>query len=214
MEFNDQLTIYPYSVRAALGITFLAKSIIIQGNKKLYIISPANFDTSTLEELKSQKKDIVIIAPNNFHNVHLKKMKEHFEHASFLGPKRSAKVSQVHLDSIKDFNFEEDLQTLFLEGHKALSETCFYHPNSKSLILTDLLFNTVHSMNLATRLTLTMAGTYHQLEMSRLVRFTVGDKKLFKKSMQQLLKFDFNQVIVNHGVNITRDQLSLFIDLY
>ena len=43
-------------------------------------------------------------------------------------------------------------------------------------------------MNLITKLTMIMAGTYKKVATSRLIKFSTRDKKLFNKSITELSK--------------------------
>jgi len=211
MKFENGVSIYPYVANTGLGIKFTAKSVLLKTDKQLIIISPANFDEEMINSIKESKLEKVFIAPNNFHNLNIKKMKETFPDAQFFGPKRSEQQSGVKLTRNRELNISNEITPIMIDGNFKLNETCFYHAPSESLVITDLLFNMHHKMNFSTKLALTCAGAYHKLGMSRFLQMTINDKEKFKTSLNSLFDYPFKRVILNHGENITREELKNFI---
>ncbi len=212
MNFTDGILYYSYVANTGLGIQFRSKSFLVETQDELIIISPANFDQEMIKNIKESPLKKVFIAPNNFHNINLAKMKSLFPDASFYGPKRSEEQSGVVLIRNKELDISDEIIPIKIYGNYKLMETCFYHSPSKSLIITDLLFNMHHKMNFPTRAILTIAGAYHKLNMSRLLKFTINDKDLFIKSLKSLLDYPFEHVLLNHGDRITRKEFEIFVN--
>jgi hypothetical protein len=202
---------YKYDASPGLRIEFKAKSFICETSSYLYIISPAKFDEVTFNKIKSFSKDIIIIAPNNFHNIGLSFMKEKFPDAKFYGPKRSAKQSGMDLLNTRYLPEDSQFTAVFLEGNQTLSESVFIHTPSKSLIVTDIVFNMHHKMNLISTLVFKAYGTYKRLGQSFVLKLTADDKPLFRKQLRELTKLDFEKVLLNHGNHISRDEFNKFI---
>lgn len=192
------MKILEYTAHAGMGIIFRAKTFIIEGKENIYIISPCNLDSSIRNELEKSPKRLHFIAPNNVHNIHLSKVKEYFPKASFYGPKRSMKQSGVSLKDITELP-KDDLKTVFIDGNKAISETCFFIKETNELIVTDLIFNMHHEMNFPTKLMMKVVGTYHKVGTSRLFKMAINDKEAFKKSLDELLDLEPKKIFVNHG---------------
>ena len=89
-------------------------------------------------------------------------------------------------------------QTL-IEGAPGLSETVFFHRPTRSLLVSDLLFNIVHPANLMTKLILTMTGTRGRLAMSRLWRRYTRNRRALKASVERVLSWDFERLLPAHG---------------
>jgi spore germination protein YaaH len=210
MELLNNLQIVNYDANAGFGVIFPAKTIIVNAKNAIYIISPCDLELPIIKELNSSEKQIYIIAPNNFHNLHLATMQMALPKAMFYGPKRSADQSGVELANTKDLP-QNDLKTTFIQGNNTISETCFYHEESESLIVTDLMFNLKHKMNIPTRLAMTFAGTYKKLGTSRALKMTIKDKKKFKSSIESLLAYPFKNVILTHGKNLSRSEFETYI---
>ena len=74
------------------------------------------------------------------------------------------------------------------------------HVPSRTLILTELLFNFGDNEPLWTELLLRVAvGGEHHPGMSRPFRAGVKDETAFQTSMATILSWDFDRVIVGHG---------------
>jgi len=211
MKFENGIAIYDYIAKAGLGVHFTSKTFLIQDDKNIYIISPANFNDETIKYIKDSEKSIRFIAPNNFHNLHLKTMFKHFPNAHFYGPKRSQKQSGVQLEKTELLASTETLVPVFIQGHELLSETCFLHKPSESLIITDLFFNMHHKMNIQTSMAMRLVGTYHKFGMSRMLKKAINDKKLFKTSLLELEKLSFKKVLLNHGDSVSKEVFIQFI---
>lgn len=208
VNFEKNIAQIPYTANSGFGLIFKSKSFIIN-EENVYIISPGPFNEQVINSIKELEKQIIVIAPNNCHHFHLPLMKKEFPNAKFYGPKRAIDQSKVRLDPLsKLLDQNSELKGQFVKGNKALSETVFYHENSKTLFITDLCFNMHHEMNFLTGFWLKLAGVYKKLGMSKLVKVTIKDKKEFKESLESLLSFPFERVLLNHGDEITREQFT------
>lgn len=211
MENLNNVNTYNYQASPGLGIIFPAKTFFLETQKFYYIISPARFDEREIKRLKEIKKQIIVIAPNNFHNIGLAPLKENIIAAKFFGPKRSAVQSKVELEKTTNLPKDDELEAIFIKGNKSLSETVFIHRPSKSLIVTDLLFNMHNKTNLTSTLLFKMYGTYKKLGQSVVLRLTAHDKKEFLKSIKDLTKLDFENVLLNHGEHISKKEFDKFV---
>ena len=187
-----------YEAHAGLGVIFPAKTFIVEGQADIYVISPGPLNDETVKELRSAQKTLHFIAPNNVHHLHLKKAKELFPDSNFYGPRRSMDKSGLSLMPLSELP-GHDLQQFKIEGNKAMSETAFHNKHTNELILTDLIFNMRHEMNFVTKLVFKMAGVYHKVGTSRLIKMTIDNKKQFKQSLEQLLTLNPSKVYLNHG---------------
>lgn len=207
MEFQNNFMTVDYTAKLAKGISFPAKTSLIRTSEKLFIISPGPLD-EYLDELEQTALQLVFVAPNNFHHFYLSKMKKRFPQAEFYGSLRAQRLSGVDLKPIKEL---EGLEAIKVLGNDLLGEYIFWHPESKSIITTDIIFNMKHRMNLLTSIMTFFAGTYKRLATSRLVLTTMDDKALYKDSLSSLLNLPFEQVIINHGTNINRSEFEIFV---
>ena len=104
-----------------------------------------------------------------------------------------------------DFNGE--LEYIPFKGFQAyippkivtVNEIVFFHPNSKTLILTDSAFNFDRNFPLVTQLAARILGSYQSLQPSLLEKIAIRDKEAISKSISSILAWDFQRVIMAHG---------------
>jgi hypothetical protein len=96
-----------------------------------------------------------------------------------------------------------ELLTLELHGVPSMRETVFFHAASRTLIVQDLAFNFHDHQPLWTELVLRAAvGKAHTPGISRSFKLTMRDRGAFQRSLDEMLAWDFDRVIVGHGERI------------
>ncbi len=147
-----------------------------------------------------------LVAPNFFHCGGIKKSAARFRDAKKWGPPgvTAARPDIAWSAELTEetWSYQDELPLIFLEGAPKLNEVVFVHRPSKSLIVSDLCFNLVDSEGIGAWLILTLFGTYRKFGVSRLLAQVVRDRGLFEKSLQKLLSYDFDNIIVSHGHNV------------
>ena len=88
---------------------------------------------------------------------------------------------------------------IFLEGAPAFNECVFFHKASRTLIVTDLLFNFKNLPSNLKMLPFKMFGTFNRPACSRLLKLFTRDKKLFKKNAARIFEWDFDKIAMAHG---------------
>lgn len=73
------------------------------------------------------------------------------------------------------------------------------HPGSKTLIIADMAFNHDRSVDFAIGLVLRMTGCHGRFAVSRLFKHYIGDKRAMRRSVDQVLDWDFQRIILGHG---------------
>ena len=79
-------------------------------------------------------------------------------------------------------------------------EIALLHVPSRTLILTEVVFNFPgdRSLWLGTILSVVLIGSRH-FGMSRAVKFTIKDRTAFAASLEKIMAWDFDRIIVGHG---------------
>ncbi len=146
-----------------------------------------------------------LIAPNPLHHLFLGKASQLFPEAVVYAGKRVQKkhphLKGLDLSDGSDFSWTSEIEMLYLDGLR-LDEFVFFHHTSKTLILTDLLFN-LQAKDLPTRLMLYAEGVHGKLGCTRLVsQLMVQDRKRFQNTCQQILAWDFERIVMCHGETV------------
>ena len=188
------------------------------GNGELIVISPIDVDEITIQQINALGNVTTIIAPNCYHHLFLSTFKSVYPHAEiWVAPGLDSKRPDITIDRILDErgkigNLDEveyllfaGFQTIGIGSSGILNEIVFWHRESQSLILTDTAFHFDVSFPWQTRLIAKILGGDRQLEPTLLEKLASRDKELVKQSIQKLLCWNFDRVIMAHGSIIQRD---------
>jgi hypothetical protein len=91
---------------------------------------------------------------------------------------------------------------LFFRGRPLENEVVFLHRASRTLILCDLVFNFGPRAPFATRLLARLIGSYDRFGPSRLDPLLIRDRQAARESLEHMLTWDFDRIIVAHGDDI------------
>lgn len=195
-------------------------------NGELIAISPVTIDSTTINQINEIGNVTNIIAPNLFHYMFASNFKNIYPSAKLWAvPGLKAKKPDIPFDetiNVEDKYLFNEIEYLFFDGFQALvgtqislvNECVFFHPDSKSLILTDTAFNFDDSFPVITQFVARIIGSYNQLRPSYLEKLVTKDKKLVKKSVEKILDWDFHRVIVAHGSIVEQDAKKQFKEGY
>ena len=85
-----------------------------------------------------------------------------------------------------------------------LEEVAFLHGASQTLLLTDLAFHVRHSDSRFTRVFMRLNGGYGRFGTTRMLRSSFRDRKALRASIDRILAWDFDRVVVTHGEVLER----------
>lgn len=136
------------------------------------------------------------------HDTFAKEGREAFPGIPYLAPEGFSEVVGFPTEPIVPTPVEWDGELLALEiqGAPEARDTALLHVPSRTLILTELVFNFGNHEPVWTELLLRVAvGGEHHPGMSRPFKAGVKDEAAFKTSVATILSWDFDRVIVGHG---------------
>jgi hypothetical protein len=187
-------------------------TIIALDGGGIVLHSPTHVDTKLAEEILQLGPVVAVIAPSWWHDLYLREALHTFPTASLYGAptlvkwSRSLRFSGALSDSAPS-PWSNDLVQHQIAGIGLfLDEVVFYHPRSRSLIVADLLFNISPSDAWLTRtLAQIVIGPYPGCRFAHLYRPFVYDRRRFGDSIERILAWDFDQIIVGHGAVVQKD---------
>jgi hypothetical protein len=154
-------------------------------------------------EIAALGKVTQLVAPNLFHNAYVADWVARYPEATCYAPARfGTKVKDLDFIPLSDQAapaWSGDLEQVAVEGAPQLDEVVFFHPATRTLLLTDLCFNMLHSDSFLTRLFMRMMGGYGHFGPSRLARSLMKDKVATRRGIERILEWDFDRVTVTHG---------------
>jgi hypothetical protein len=184
---------------------------------ELIVISPIHADDITIHQLNEIGNVAYIIAPNVFHHLFVSDFQRIFPKAQLWIPlgldSKKPHLSAYKLISNDEGNILHEVEYLLFDGFKTLdvngasvlNELVFFHIKSRTLILTDTAFHFDKSFGGTTKLVSKVLGIYGKLSPSLLEKLASTEKEKVKNSVQKILQWDFNRIIMAHGSIIEED---------
>lgn len=169
----------------------------------LWVHSPIAPTAALVSEVQRIGTVRYVIAPNKSHHLFFASFLQAFPDAQGylapgLGKKRPALSGYPELEPGKPAPWDSELTAFFIEGLPALNETVWFHPASRTLILTDLLFCFGAESSWAGRLLASLLGVYEHLAMSRTLKLLVRDRKALSRSADRLLALEVRRIVLAH----------------
>ena len=171
----------------------------------LLVHSPTPVDDALAAEIAALGPVAYVVAPNCYHHLHVTPFLTRFPgvkvySAPGLAQKRPDLTLAGTLDDGAALPWAGVLDHITLGGAPRLNEVVFLHRASRSLLVTDLLFNVTAPDNWATGMVLRLMGTYKRLGPSRLLRWRLTkDRRALKADVERMLAWDFVRVLPGHG---------------
>lgn len=198
---DDGLWCIGADIRMAPGVRLpLRATIVALPAGGVAIVSPIALDDALAAEVANLGDVQHLIAPNCYHHLYLAAAAQRWPRAAVhLAPGLANKRPDVRHDHTLPVGLPTGLEGVHLEGAPALGEVALFHAHSRTLILTDFVFNMRNPEGAMTWLVLTVMGTHRRLAQSRLISVLVKDKAAMRRSVRTLLDLDFKRVLLAHG---------------
>lgn len=169
----------------------------------LLVHSPLGIDDETARHIAALGEVRYIVAPNCMHWLFVKAARDCYPGARVLGaPGLEKKLRGVPFEPLPESGRipgAVGVRVQRVQGAPIMSEHVFFHENSRSLIVTDLIFNIHATRSLVMKMYLRLGGAYRRTAQSRVWRFLVRDRASAAGAARILLGWDFARVVVAHG---------------
>jgi hypothetical protein len=170
----------------------------------LFLHSLVEIDEETRAALEALGPVRFLVAGNLLHHLYLAGAAKAFPQAQLFGPQGlAAKRKDLRLDGVlgdaAPDAWRQDLDQLAVRGIPRMGEVVFLHRASRTLVVTDLCFNVRHSDYFGTRLFMRLNAAYGRFGPTRMLRALVRDRPALRASVEKILEWDFDRVVVTHG---------------
>lgn len=185
-------------------------TIIRLADDRLLLYSPIKIDDGLAQEIEKLGQVTWLVGPNGFHHLFLRDGLARWPDAELWGaPSLARKRKRLLFTGLLNGElpqaWQQDLETQLIQGMPAVTEVVFFHKPSKTLIVTDLVFNIQDFKNKRTSLLLRLAGAHKKVAQSRLWRFGVKNREAGGASLATIFGWDFQRVVMAHGIIIEDD---------
>ena len=203
-KLDKNLWVIDHAFKMPGGIQIGTRTTLIRlSDGSIFAHAPGPADDGDHIELDKLGNVTQIVASNMFHNMYVQDWATRYEGATCHAPAAfDTKVPGLVYETLSDVAPEAwsgDIEQVFVQGAPQLDETVFFHRASRTLLLTDLCFNMMHSDSFITRLMMQIMGGYGHFGPSRLAKSFMKDKKAIRRGIDRILEWDFNRVTVTHG---------------
>jgi len=198
---NLWLLVYPMKIFGAdvrRNVTLLR----LQSGRLIIIHSTAPFTPQDVTSIRALGEPGWLLEGVLRHDTFAKEGRAAFPGIPYLAPQGFSEVAGFPTEPIvpapKEWNGE--VLSLEIQGTPEMRDTALLHVASRTLILTELLFNFGDNEPLWTELLLRAAvGSEHSPGMSRPYKSEIKDEDAFRASMDAILQWEFDRIIVGHG---------------
>lgn len=206
------------------GLLFTTRMTVVRlHDGSVWVESPVNLHPETLEKIKRIGPVRHIVASTQRHVWRLNEWHELFPEAELWAPTRAAftvgelnfPVNDVFTDTPPDA-WVPDLEQLAFKGSSVLREVMFFHRQSRTVVVGDIIqVNPIIKgkpiRNLVFR---ALGAAYPKGGVALDIRVSFRDRSLARQSVERLLSWDFDRLIIAHGACIERDAKAYVRDTF
>jgi hypothetical protein len=170
----------------------------------LLLHSPVSLDAALRGELDSLGAVRFVVAPNRFHHLYAGEVARFYPQARLwvaAGVERKRPDLEIAglLEDEAPAEWKDEVDQCYFRGRPFENEVVFLHRASRTLVLCDLAFNFGAGTPLVTRLVMRLFGGYGGFRTTRLDPLLIRDRQAARESLERILAWDFDRVVVAHG---------------
>jgi hypothetical protein len=170
----------------------------------LLLHSPVALDAELRRELDAIGRVRFVVAPNRVHHLYAGDVARAYPEARLwvapgLERKRPDLAFVAVLGDEAPDEWKGEVDQTFFRGRPYENEVVFLHRASRTLILCDLAFNFGPRAAAPTRWLMKLLRSYGRFGPSRLDPLLIRDRTAARRSLERILAWDFDRVVVAHG---------------
>jgi hypothetical protein len=171
---------------------------------RLLLHSAVALDSALRAELDALGRVAYVVAPNRVHHLYAGDVAKAYPDARlWIGPGLERKRPDLRFVAVLDDEspeaWRDEVDQTFFRGRPYENEVVFFHRKSRTLILCDLAFNFGPSAAAPTRVLMKLMRSYGRFGPSKLDPLLIRDRNAARQSLERILGWDFDRVVVAHG---------------
>ena len=179
-------------------------SVIRLASGDLLLHSPLRLDPDLRRQLDAIGPVRFAVAPNRVHHLYAGEVAQVYPGARLwvapgLARKRPDLRFEGELGDEAPPEWRGQVDQTFFRGRPYENEVVFCHRASRTLIICDLAFNFGPATATPTRLLMQLLRSYGRFGPSTLDPLLIRDRAAARQSLERILGWDFDRVIVAHG---------------
>ena len=182
-------------------------TVVVLPQNRLWVHSPEKLSEALVQELAGIGEVAYLISPNKLHHLFLSEWMERFPSArSYAAPGLIEKRKDLRffkeLQDHAEDEWKGELEQIIFRGSPAMEEVVFFHKQSKTLILTDLIENFSQNHFRGWRKTVARAvgilAPYGRTPLDWRLSFVFG-KKRARRALKKMIEWEPENIIISHG---------------
>lgn len=179
-------------------------TVIRLAGGRLLLHSPVALDPELRRELDAIGRVAYAVAPNRVHHLYAGRVAQIYPEARlWIAPGLERKRPDLRFEAVLGDEAPEEWRAevgqVFFRGRPYENEVVFLHRPTRTLILCDLAFNFGPGTATPTRWLMKLLRSYGRLGPSTLDPWLIRDRRAARESLERILAWDFDRIIVAHG---------------
>mmetsp|Transcript_28377 Transcript_28377/g.52826 ORF Transcript_28377/g.52826 Transcript_28377/m.52826 type:complete len:246 (-) Transcript_28377:433-1170(-) len=217
IQFAPNIWVKDYPIQYS-GCTFFGRMTVVKlEDGRVLLHSPCEIDDATKSEIDDLGGEVaVIVAPGTYHHLHIPSCQSAFPEArTYICPGLETKRPDLKFDGIigddraEKAEWEKEFDLEVVKGCRFIWEVALLHRSSRTLILVDIIEN-IGDHTPGTNWVLRFFWKYvffmwNNPKPAPEYRMGWKDTEEARGSMNRILEWDFDKVIVSHGDNVSQD---------
>lgn len=192
-----------------LGHVTTRMAVIRLADRSVVIHSPVPIEPDLSSAVRDLGEVSAIIAPNLFHHQFVSQWQSAFPDTKvFCAPGLETKRSDIRFDGVLDnigpSHWRGDLDHLLIGGIPIYSEVVFFHRSSRTLLVSDIVFNYTVTEEAAD------PGGADGLGPHDRIKDAVSNVQAARDSIVKVLRWPFERVVLTHGKIVESGGHALF----
>lgn len=193
------------------GVTIPLRSMLVAGDQQQILISPV----ATPEEAAfAGTMPTVLVSPSLLHHRCLDAALSRYRPVALWGPpglaEKKPELMPVHVFGLDSWPYDALLEYVVVEGAPRRNEVVFFHRESRTIYTADLFFNIREPEGFLAPLAFRAMGIHRRFAAARMWRRWVTDRAAFAASIDEILAWDFDRIVVAHGEAVVHDAREQF----
>jgi hypothetical protein len=182
------------------GMLLPSRTTLVRRGGRVLVHSPLAIDDARAAEIEALGEVDAIVAPSKIHFLFLEKAIARWPRARVWGARGlETKAKGVAFEPLPPSGAMEGLCVRKIEGFPYIEEHVFLHEPSRTLVVTDLVFNVHEARGIGMPLYLRMVGAWKKTAQSVLWRMLSRDKPAAKRTVADVLAWEIDRVVMAHG---------------
>ncbi len=179
-------------------------TVVRLSGERLLLHSPVFLDPDLRGELDAIGRVCFAVAPNRVHHLRAGEVAQAYPEARlWVAPGLERKRPDLQFAGVlgddAPAEWTGELDQVFFRGRPYENEVVFHHRASRTLLLCDLAFNFGPNTATPTRWLMKALRSFGRFGPSKLDPLLIRDRHAARESLERILAWDFDRVVVAHG---------------